>query len=91
MTCHACMLRFLAMGTKPKYRIEILGPEVTLRRKRLALTKEQLAEKTGVSFSRLNKIEAGLAGGVGEKTVQKLCAFFECQPEDISQVLERSA
>lgn len=76
------------MGTRPKYRVEIFGSEVTRRRLTLALSKADLAEKSGVSFTRLQKIEAGLAGGVSPATVQKLCQALSCEPHEISEVLE---
>jgi len=76
------------MTTKPKYTVEILGNEVRRRRLELALSREQLATKSGVSFSRITKIEGGIAGGVSTHTVNKLCDFFGCKPQEISVVIE---
>jgi DNA-binding Xre family transcriptional regulator len=85
------MLRFLYMGTRPKYRVEIYADEVKVRRLRLALSKEQAASQAGISVSRLTKIEAGLAGGVSTDTVQGLCRVYACSPSDISEVVEATA
>jgi DNA-binding Xre family transcriptional regulator len=80
------MHRFLNMRTKPKYRVEILGHEVTRRRLELALSRPQLALQAGISESRLGKIEAGLGNGVLPETVQGLCRALSCEPSDISSV-----
>lgn len=83
------MHRFLYMGKRPKYKVEILGNEVTRRRLTKALSKADLAKLAGISESRLAKIETGLAGGVNTSTVNGLCRVLECEPQDISEVLER--
>lgn len=80
------MLRFLNMRTKPKYKVEILASEVTRRRLEMALSRPQVARDAGISPSRLNKIEAGLGGGVSVETVQGLCRVLQCDPSDISVV-----
>lgn len=82
------MLRFLYMKSRLKYRVEILGSEVTRRRLEMALSRPQCAEAAGISVSRLAKIEAGLAGGVSTDVVQGLCRVFDCEPKDISVVEE---
>lgn len=56
-----------------------------------ALSREALADLADISPSRLAKIEAGLAGGVSTGTVNGLCRALSCEPEDISEVLEREA
>jgi DNA-binding Xre family transcriptional regulator len=82
------MSRFLVMQSRPKYRVEIRAGEVTRRRLERALSRSQLAREAGISESRLNKIEAGLGGGVLPDTVQGLCRVLECEPRDISFVEE---
>lgn len=80
------------MQTRPKYRVEILGPEVTKRRLALALTRKQLAERSGLSLHRINKIESGGGWrGVSPESVQALCGVFGCDPLDISEVAEVQA
>lgn len=79
------------MRNRPKYKVEIFGNEITRRRLERALSRDALAEKAGISPSRLNKIEGGLAGGVSTSTVTGLCRALECEPQDISEVLEREA
>lgn len=55
----------------------------------MALTRKQLAEQTGLSLHRINKIESGGGWrGVSPETVQALCTFFKCDPSDISEVAE---
>lgn len=76
---------------KARYRLEVLGNEVTKRRLAKAWTRPQLAKASGISESRIHKIEAGLAGGVSPETVQSLASVLECDVQDISSVEERSA
>jgi transcriptional regulator with XRE-family HTH domain len=71
-----------------KHRIELIPTEVTRRRLELRLTREELAQRAGISIHRLHQIEAGIAGGVYIRTVRSLAAALGCVPEDISEVAE---
>lgn len=73
---------------KSGYRLEALAGEVTRRRLGQHLTRSELAVRSGVSLGRLNKIEAGLAGGVSVETVRALASALGCDPGDISEVRE---
>lgn len=73
---------------KSGYRLELDGSEVTRRRLQVGLTRSELAKKAGISLGRVNKIEAGLAGGVGVPTARKIAVALGCRYEDISEVVE---
>jgi transcriptional regulator with XRE-family HTH domain len=73
---------------KSGYRLHAIGTEVTKRRLLNHLTRQELAEKSGLSLTRINKIEGGLAGGVSVTSIRALAAALGCHPDDISEVVE---
>lgn len=70
------------------HRLEAIPSEITRLRLANALTRLQLAEKAGISVSRLHKIEGGIAGPVSVTTIQQLAAVLNCDPRTISEVVE---
>ena len=52
------------------------------------LTRPQLAERADVSLYRLHKLASGWGGGVSIDAVQRLASVLNCDPSDISEVLE---
>jgi transcriptional regulator with XRE-family HTH domain len=67
------------------------GPEVTRLRLQAGLTRQELATRVGISRTRIDKIEAGLAGGVGVPTARSLARVLGCAYEDIAQVVEKAS
>lgn len=72
----------------PSHRIELNPSEVNRRRLGLTLTRQDLADKAGISVHRVHKIEAGIAGGVSIATLRALADALGCDPNDISEVVE---
>lgn len=59
--------------------------EIKLLRKQKGFTQAQLAEKTGLSISLIQKYECGAKDITKAQfiTITKLCLVLECEPEDI--------
>jgi putative transcriptional regulator len=52
------------------------------------ITNEEIAEFTGIDERELTELEKGEARAIELATLAKLCAFFQCHPNDLL-VLER--
>lgn len=61
---------------------EILSKNIKLRRKSLAYTQEQLAEKTGLAAQTINDIE-GCRTWVSDKTLVKLAEVLRTSPAEL--------
>jgi putative transcriptional regulator len=54
------------------------------------LTQAALAEKTGIAASTISRLFNGGAQRYDAQTVEKLCAFFNCQVGDLLALVEVS-
>lgn len=61
---------------------KLFGARVTELRKKHHLSQQQLADLVGFKLIGISQIERGLKFA-SEKTIQKLCAAFECEPYDL--------
>jgi transcriptional regulator with XRE-family HTH domain len=61
---------------------ELFGARVAELRKKHHLSQQQLADLVGFKLIGISQIERGLKFA-SEKTIQKLCAAFDCEPKDL--------
>lgn len=80
------MVYLSTMHPRPKL---LIHPNA-LRSRRLSipLTKEELAEKAGVSLATLKALESPSARGVNIETLRKIAGALGCDTQDISLVEE---
>ena len=69
-------------------RLVLLSHELRNRRLRAVLSRQQLADKSGVSRARIQELEAGHRLGVRPDTVQRLAQALGCEPMDLVQIIE---
>ena len=55
--------------------------DVMLARRKVRST--QLAEQIGISEANLSLLKQGKVKGVRFDTIEKICAFLDCQPGDL--------
>ncbi len=72
-------------------RLTALPNAIRARRLALALTRDQLAERSGLKVSTIHKLEGDFMDSISPKTVQALAAALSCDPAEISAVVEVSA
>ena len=53
------------------------------RRDRRKITYDDILTQTGISKNTLTRLANDRAGGVHLSTIERLCAYFECQPGDL--------
>lgn len=61
---------------------ELFGARVAELRKKHHLSQQQLADLVGFKLIGISQIERGLKFA-SEKTIQKLCTAFGCEPKDL--------
>ena len=52
------------------------------------LTQTSLSEKTGIAASTISRLFNGTAQRYDAQTVEKLCAFFDCQVGDLLALVD---
>jgi DNA-binding Xre family transcriptional regulator len=71
--------------TRP--RLEILPNELIRRRLESTLTRRELAEKVGITVSRIDQFENDTNPGIRPDTLRAISEALGCNPSDISQVV----
>lgn len=61
---------------------ELFGARVAELRKKHHLSQQQLADLVGFKLIGISQIERGVKFA-SERTIQKLCAAFSCEPHDL--------
>ena len=60
------------------------------RKQRLRITYDDILEDTGISKSTLTRLANDRADRVALSTIERLCAYFVCQPGDLFTYVEEA-
>lgn len=67
--------------------LQILPTALRRKRLELALSRQQLADRSDVSYYRISQLEGGFGIGVRPETVSQLADALGCPPSEISEVV----
>ena len=75
----------------PEAKLRIRPESLLNRRLQAVLSREELAEKAGLSSATIKAIESGISQGVWPRTVRKLVVALDCDPAALSEVIQEQS
>ncbi|HEY7708507.1 MAG TPA: helix-turn-helix transcriptional regulator [Candidatus Entotheonella sp.] len=78
----------MKVRNRPRLDVQTLAEELLIRRRRLGLTQQALAEASGVSLALIKRIESANAAGIGVNNLLCLCDVLGCSIGDVAKPMK---